>query len=656
MKKITLALFALVGSATAVFSQANTTLQAPQTDGSWSTLHAPSGSASAVYHRACYLVKQSELGGLALTNSVITGFGFDFLNGVSTAVTGQFTVYLQNTSDATYLKGPNFPTAIAPMQTNYVGNYSIPVSPNGTASIVLPLTTSFTYTGGGIYVAFEWFCASPNSSTPARYNCNTTGLTPTGGGYTFTAVGPAPTTMSLDVFRPAFLFRAANTATNELSVTKMEAMGKYSKLLTGGQFVTAEIRNSSNIAKTNVPVTFSVSGANPFSITQTLATIGAGSVTTVTFGPYNTPATGLSNMSVTIPADQVNTNNLWAWSQTVTCNDFATIPPLPITSFGSSIGFVAAGGIYSWKMTPPSASSLNSIYFALAATGTFTDNMYAVLMDAGGNILASSNTITLNASLNGSFVNFDFNPPVSLTAGTAYLFGVAQPAAPVQYSPFTRVLASYPVPNFYISPIAGGSASNVDRGYMGIGAVLGFSNTNISAISSKSAVCNNVAPNTYPQSVTLTAVGLPGMTYTWTAPSSPTAASTVVTPSVTSPSGAGSISYFVTGTDGTSGCKTNSAKVTIILNKCTGISKNENFGSDINVYPNPVTNGVSSLSGLVGANTISVYNLIGQNVMTEVVNAETVNLDFSNLPTGNYFVKVTDTNNDSKIIKVLNQK
>src|SRR5438046_368891 len=99
MKRITLVLLMALGFSSASFGQANTVIQAPLTDGSWSTLHAPSGSLNAVSHRACYLVLQSELTGLALTNSLITGFGFDFLNGVNAPTSGQFTVYLQNTGD-----------------------------------------------------------------------------------------------------------------------------------------------------------------------------------------------------------------------------------------------------------------------------------------------------------------------------------------------------------------------------------------------------------------------------------------------------------------------------------------------------------------------------------------------------------------------------
>ena len=297
MKKITLAIFTFLSSATAVFGQANTTIGAPLYDGSWSSLHAPSGSASAVYHRACYLVTQSELTNFALTNSVVTGFGFEFLNGVSSAVAGNFTVYLQNTGNTTYSKGTNFATAIAGMQVVYNGVYNIPINA-GATSTILPLSgPAFNYAGGGIYVAWDWYSAAPTSTLPARYLCNTTGLTPNGGTYTSTATGPAPTTMSLDVFRPAFIFQAANTATNEISITRLDAMGKYAKLLTGGQSITAQVRNNSNIAKT-VTVTLTVSGANPFTNSQTLTAVPAGSYATATFPGYLTPISGLSTMTV----------------------------------------------------------------------------------------------------------------------------------------------------------------------------------------------------------------------------------------------------------------------------------------------------------------------------------------------------------------------
>lgn len=117
MKKITFTLLTALGLSTAAFGQANVTIQAPQYDGSYSSLSTMSGSANAVYHRTCWLVLQSELTGLALTNSVVTDFALDYFQGNSApAVSGNFTISFENTSDVAYNKGTAWPALLICMK------------------------------------------------------------------------------------------------------------------------------------------------------------------------------------------------------------------------------------------------------------------------------------------------------------------------------------------------------------------------------------------------------------------------------------------------------------------------------------------------------------------------------------------------------------
>jgi len=649
MKKITLAIFALISSATTVFGQANAVIQGPQYDGSWSTLHAPSGSASAVYHRACYLVKQSELTNFSLTNSVVTGFGFEYLNGVSTAVAGQFTVYLENTSDVAYSKGTAFGTATVGMQPSFVGTYNIPVS-TGTTSLIMPLTTNFTYTGGGIYVAFEWYSASPASTTPARYLCNTTGLTPSGGSYTFTSTGPAPTTMSLDVFRPAFLFQAANTASNEISVTRLDALGKFPKLMTGGQVVTAQVRNNSNAA-VNIPVTLNITGANPFTDTQTLTAVPAGSFATASFLPYNVTTNGLSTMSVTVPADQLTTNNLRVWQQTVTCNDFAFVPPLSATSFTDTQYGLNPSGIYAYEYKPTSNCNLNGVTMIVSSNSAAVGGqLVGVVVDiTSGAVIASTNTITITSGMAQTWQTFTFPTPYAMTAATNYYIGVAQLGTATSSYPFTTLTPDYTINNFYRSNPIGSPLTLADRGYLALGAVIGTSLTSLTASATKTIVCKKDGPNT----VTLTATS-GAQTYTWNPGGSSVNPTIAVTPTVAG-TGGGMVFFTVVGTETLSGCKTNSATISVSVSLCTGLADNNSGGYELKLFPNPAVNGKSTITGLSGTNTISVFNTLGQVILTQVVSEEIASLDLSAYPAGNYMVKITNSSSESRLIKVVNQ-
>jgi hypothetical protein len=646
MKKITLALLTAMGLAGSVEGQVQTTIMAPYTDNSWSTLHAPSGSASAVYHRACYYIKQNEMTGLALTNSVVTGMGFTFLNGVSSLVVGQFTMYVEHTSDVTYNKGTNFPTAISTMSTAYNGVYQIPISANPTSTI-LPLTTPWTYTGGAIYVAWEWYSAAPNSTLPARYWCNTTNLTPTGGSYTFTSVGPAPTTMSLDLFRPSILFQAANTATNEIGILEMTAYGKVSREFSAGHSVNAIIRNNSSIAK-SFSTQLNIGGVNPYTQTVAVSNLAAGSTTNVTFGPYLPTNLGLSNMTVSVDPDEVNTNNLWVWSQSVTCQDFAWIPPLPATSFSSSSrGWASPGGVYSWKMTPPSACSLTAV-----RTGISTDaasiggQLYGLVMDLTGNVLATTNTITIASGHQGTFVDFNFFPPFALNAASPYLIGMAQITPSNTYYPFTPLVPSYTVPNFYINGLSGGTPAQADRGYIAIGAVVATNASTVSASASPTIACAGT------QSVTLNASSqaTSGVTFTWI-PSGKSGTQVSVTGATLSSNTKSTITtYTLTGTN--NGCPTLPVTQQVKYLNCVGIPEMDNAES-ISVFPNPTRN-ITTITGLSVGTDVAVFNVVGQMIISGNVGSDHFEVDLSNQPAGTYMVKLSNATG-AKTVKIVKQ-
>ncbi|UOQ70949.1 T9SS type A sorting domain-containing protein [Hymenobacter cellulosilyticus] len=79
--------------------------------------------------------------------------------------------------------------------------------------------------------------------------------------------------------------------------------------------VQAVVRNTGSAALTNVPVTLAVSGATTFTDTKSIANLAVGSSATVTFTAYPVTATsGTNQLTVTVPADGLASNN----SRTVT--------------------------------------------------------------------------------------------------------------------------------------------------------------------------------------------------------------------------------------------------------------------------------------------------------------------------------------------------
>ncbi len=657
MKKITLALLLALGLNDLGFGQANIAVQAPPYDGGTTGLSLPNAFPAVVYHRSSYLVLKSELTSLALTNSIITQMGIDLQQSSNVATVGQFTVYLENTADVAYNKGQNFAAAIAaPAQLVYQGNLNFPVNA-GAQTVSFPLTNNFTYNGDGIYVVCDWYCAAPTATLPVRTLANSSGLTlpaTTGGGcYASSSVAPAPATMTNTTnFRPCFRFTAANSATNEVSVTYLAGPGKVSKLMGAAHTVTAQIRNNSNIALSNIPVTLSVTGANAYTETRTVTSIGAGSFQTVAFTGFNPTVSGLNSMTATVPSDELNTNNeSLVWQQSVTCNEAASNPPVAAASF-SNTAFTAgtAGGIFSTRYNPVVNVDLQGIRFALSTnTNVVGKQFYGVLLDATGNILETTNTITATGAMQGTFVKFDFPSLQPLTLGTNYHLGIAAPATTV--NPFASLDLPYNAPNYYFSQLAGGSigvAGNTGGAHFGIEAVLSFSNLEMSASASKTVVCK-LNPTT-----TLTTTGATTYTYTRVGGAVTSSAGVaVVTPTITGAQGM--VNYTVNGTDAGTGCRTNQAVISISVAVCAGIAANGDYGVNISVYPNPAVNGKAIISGLEGTNTINVINVLGQSVLTLKTDEETVNIDLSKQVSGNYLVKITDETNMSRIVKLVVQ-
>lgn len=85
-----------------------------------------------------------------------------------------------------------------------------------------------------------------------------------------------------------------------------------------------------------------------------------------------------------------------------------------------------------------------------------------------------------------------------------------------------------------------------------------------------------------------------------------------------------------------------------------GIQSVGNY-AHLNFYPNPVVNGQTTITGLTGRNTILVYDVLGQLVTTKVSEDASAIIDLSKEANGTYVVKISNTNNQIKVAKLLKQ-
>jgi hypothetical protein len=491
MKRLIL-LFTFLCSVNLSFSQANLLIEAPLNDNTGGINRGPNGTAAHAFLRGCYLVTQSELVNIPIGTS-LTSFGFTMSAGATgAAASGNFTVYLQNTADLTYQKGTNWSTAITSMTTAFASVMTVPLSPGVTTSVAVVLSTPVTYTGGGLYVAYDWASAGPYNTTAANYLGETTTFPlPAGGGANFGSNSSAPATMTLTNSRPAFLFGFANPNTNDIRVWGIEAPGKIAASVNTPHIIKAYLRNSGTVAQTNFSVFLNVTGANSFSNSQLVASLAPGAYTLVSFASFNPQLLGANTISVSVGNDQNNNNNSLTYPQNVNCDTWAQNPATGTYTNGA--GFATGSGIIATSYINPVASSLVGINLQLSADPlNVGQQLYGVLMNATGVIIATSNTVTMTSGMLGTLLTFSFSPGQSLAAATLYNIGIAQyNPTPVAFRPF-GYRSSYYTPQIYTyAGIAAGTLLPLVQnfGYFGIEAVLGNINSNLVISSTPTAVC-----------------------------------------------------------------------------------------------------------------------------------------------------------------------
>lgn len=82
-----------------------------------------------------------------------------------------------------------------------------------------------------------------------------------------------------------------------------------------------------------------------------------------------------------------------------------------------------------------------------------------------------------------------------------------------------------------------------------------------------------------------------------------------------------------------------------------------NIKGNLLVYPNPSSNGVLNISGIIGENEIKIYDSLGKLLLYNILNSSKLNsihsINTSNFTTGAYFLKINDSNGNSFFTKVL---
>jgi hypothetical protein len=517
MKTKLLLLLCIALSASA---QTTFTLEAPASNVTITGLPiSPNATSQDAYHRCCFLIHRNEM--LPAGVSTINTVSLQVLSGTgSIPVTGNFTLYLQNTNDRIMNKGISWSTIISPMTVAYTGQITIPV--NGPAMITIPLNAPFAYAGGGLYVSWDWDSPGPYSTNPAGIACSS-GMTALGNNstvfWTYSANSSSVPQPSINIWmdsRPSLIFGGVSNVTTDLEVIDLQAPGHLPTAL-NSQTVYSRIANTGTASVNNVTVAFTANGVNNYTSTQVVPTFTPGEIKQLAFTGYNPTLTGISALSVTVlNNDASQANNIKYNNQRVTCDLLSMAPPSQF--FFGSQGFWSTG-ILASRHVIPAISVLKGVEIVIGSFNvTAGQYMNAILADQFGNIIATGISTSITP---GATITLPFAANQTLTPGTTYYIGAEQLASN-SYPYGVAFAANFSPEEYFEIPPGGGSPTPMYNNYglyVAMKAVLDHPSP-ILSVSANTAVCKGA-----PLTLTASANG----TYSW-APVASNNSTVLVTP------------------------------------------------------------------------------------------------------------------------------
>jgi hypothetical protein len=152
--------------------------------------------------RSVWLVTAAEMAaGGFVAGDVISGLGFTYQIPQNTPTTGNCTIYLQNTTDATNTKSTTWATAITGMTTVSTAPITIP-NTAGEINYDFSGGSTFTYTGDAVYVAYDYQNLGTVATLANTAYCNNTLVGGVKSAMSAAASTTPPATVAASNFRP----------------------------------------------------------------------------------------------------------------------------------------------------------------------------------------------------------------------------------------------------------------------------------------------------------------------------------------------------------------------------------------------------------------------------------------------------------------------
>jgi len=435
------------------------------------------GRAPSVRYRSIhtvYLITSADMAaGYFPPGNTVTGIGWHYATAPGVAGSGTLTVYLQNTTDTTFSKSTSFTAALSGMTMVHSAGTALP---NSTTPFDITFSggSPFTYTGGGVYVAFDWSYPAGTLSTTATINTNVALVGGIESSQSTTAT-PASDTLTAASTRPETRF--ATSVANDGGVETVYTYGLLPNPVVGPQVVRASVVNRGTSSISNLPVTLNVTGANPFTDTVMVPFLASCTgQTTVSFAPFSPASLGTDSVTVSIPADSNPTNNAKTVAQIVTLNRYSyAYPGSSRESLSLGITNNTTGEITS-KFTTLASTQIDSATVEFVGPAPSVTYQISIRADNGAGgpgaqlyVDPFNRTPTAAGVTTARLVS-----PVVVPAGNFYVGVFQSSTVPL------NLAFNYEVPlgvgEFYLSTAAGGFTDMSAVGYtfrIPLGAVLG---------------------------------------------------------------------------------------------------------------------------------------------------------------------------------------
>lgn len=378
------------------------------------------------YHVSEAIYTDTEIGASNFT-SVSTAINHIDFNvqtiGANTTV-NNYNIYLRDIA-------PDTTTFTNTTESYHPGLYTLVFSgtftPNVTGWVGVDFTTSFIRTTGkNLVLLIERLDNLPHAGYFFRSTLgNNTSNTITTSRRVNPNTLPVPdvtllTTLSTN--RPQVQLR--HIYPNDATVSQVYTLGKLPIPFAAPHVISAVITNNGSVTLNNLPVTLDITGANIFNDVQSIPSLARGASATVTFSAFAPSVIGNNTVTVSVPADDFNNDNIVNIPQVVSSNAYTyAYGNVATGSLGITKGnSVPKTGDIVAKFITNSPTSVNQVGVTFAAGGIpFKIGIWDKSGNGvPGNLLWQSDSLTTTLGV----FTLPVNPPISVT--DTFYVGVRQ--------------------------------------------------------------------------------------------------------------------------------------------------------------------------------------------------------------------------------------